>query len=149
MKNLQLSEHFRLAEMTQSDTAIRLGIDNSPPENLLPNLAALAATLEQIRILVGLPVRVSSGYRSQKLNKVIGGSKNSAHLLGLAADISVDGIPPKLLAERIRDSSGIGYDQLIYEGTWVHVGLSSGEMRGQVLTAVFNAGRVKYIGGIA
>jgi len=148
-KNMtNLSEHFTLEEMTASQTAVRKGIDNTPSASVVENLRRVAGTLEQIRALVGAPVHVSSGYRSPELNAAVGGARDSAHLQGLAADIEVPGMTPQELAKAI-EGAGIQFDQLIYEGTWVHVGLAAGPLRGQVLTATFNGGRATYTEGIA
>lgn len=144
---MNLSPHFTLEELSSSDTAVRKGIDNTPSAAIIENLKRIAQTLEEVRALVGGPIRVSSGYRSPELNKAIGGSGKSAHLEGLAADITVSGKTPKELAILIRDS-GIKYDQLIYEGTWVHVGLANGTLRQQDLTAHFGSGATTYSSGI-
>ncbi|WP_348698465.1 D-Ala-D-Ala carboxypeptidase family metallohydrolase [Duganella fentianensis] len=77
----------------------------------------------------------------------MGGAANSAHQIGLAADITAPGLTPRALAALILQS-GIEFDQLIYEGTWVHVGLSSGAPRSQVLTASFSGGHASYAAGI-
>ena len=144
-----MSEHFTTAELTFSQTAVRKGIDNTPTPEVLHNLGLLAALLEQVRALVGKPVNVSSGYRCPLLNTIEGGAHDSAHMLGLAADINVNGLSPKALALLIRESD-IEYDQLIYEGTWVHVGLAhAGLPRRQELTAHFVGGRATYTLGIA
>lgn len=144
---MQLSEHFTTEELTASQIATRRRLDNQPPPFELGNLRRIAALLEEIRALVGKPVTVSSGYRSAALNAAVGGARNSMHVLGLAADINVPGMAPRALAELIRDS-GIEFDQLIYEGTWVHIGLQAGTPRRQVLTATFEPGGVVYTKGI-
>lgn len=144
---MNLSAHFTLEELSSSDTAVRKGIDNTPSAEIVENLKRVAQTLEQIRTLVGAPVRVSSGYRCPALNTAIGGSSKSAHVEGLAADITVSGKTPKELAIMIRDAK-IEYDQLIYEGTWVHVGLATGKLRQQDLTAHFGSGATTYSNGI-
>ena len=143
---MNLSPHFSLAELVSSQVATRKGIDNAPAPAIVANLTRLAALLEQVRALVGAPIVISSGYRSPALNKAVGGAANSAHVLGLAADISTAKLTPKALALLIRQSD-IAFDQLIYEGTWVHIGLSTGALRRQVLTAKF-AGGVSYVAGI-
>ncbi|TDF85668.1 D-Ala-D-Ala carboxypeptidase family metallohydrolase [Pseudomonas sp. H9] len=131
---MNLSEHFTLAEMTVSESAARRDISNTPDANSLENLRRLCTFLEQIRLLVGRPVLVSSGYRSVELNRVIGGSPHSAHMQGLAADINVPGLLPAALARRIADSA-LMFDQLILEyDSWVHIGLSTASERRQVLT---------------
>ncbi|OEZ81004.1 peptidase M15 [Janthinobacterium sp. HH104] len=144
---MNLSPHFSLAELVTSQVATRKDIDNTPAAAVVANLKRLAAMLEQVRALVGMPIAISSGYRSPALNKAVGGAGNSAHVLGLAADISTPKLPPKALALLILQS-GIVFDQLIYEGTWVHIGLSVGAPRRQVLTAKFTGGRVNYMAGI-
>ena len=144
---MNLSPHFSLAELTGSQVATRQGIDNTPVPAIIANLTRLAMLLEQVRALVGAPITISSGYRSPALNKAVGGASNSAHVLGLAADISTNKLAPKALAMLIRQS-GILFDQLIYEGTWVHIGLSAGTPRRQVLTAKFAGGSVSYVTGI-
>lgn len=145
---MNLTEHFTLEEMVASQLAARRRIDNQPGPAELANLRRVAATLEQVRELVGGPVLVSSGYRSPAVNAAVGGAKNSAHLLGLAADINIRGMAPRALAQKIRDSD-IQFDQLIYEGTWVHIGLSAGAPRREVLTATFAPGGVVYTRGIS
>ena len=144
---MNLTEHFSLAELVASQVATRKGIDNKPGPAIVTNLTRLAALLEQVRVLVGVPITVSSGYRSPALNKAVGGAASSAHVLGLAADISTAKLAPKALALLIRQSA-IVFDQLIYEGTWVHIALSVGAPRRQVLTAKFAGGAVSYVAGI-
>ncbi len=144
---MHLTPHFTLQELTASQTAARRGIDNRPNIQETRNLTRLAETLEQVRALVGRAVLVSSGYRSQALNKAIGGSATSAHMRGLAADFSCNGITPVELARRIA-ASDIVFDQLIFEGTWVHLGLSAGKPRREVLTAHFGGGRTAYTKGL-
>lgn len=145
---MNLSPNFTLAELTASQTAVRKGIDNTPPPTELKNLYRVADLLEQVRDLVNRPVNVSSGYRSLALNKAVGGAGNSAHVKGLAADINVPGMAPRDLALAI-GASRIPFDQLIYEGTWVHIGLADGAPRREVLTAHFGNGPTSYTRGIA
>ncbi|MDZ5633922.1 D-Ala-D-Ala carboxypeptidase family metallohydrolase [Janthinobacterium sp. GMG1] len=144
---MNLSPHFSLAELVGSQVATRKGIDNAPAPAIIANLTRLATLLEQVRTLVGAPIAISSGYRSPVLNKAVGGASNSAHMLGLAADISTAKLAPKALALLIRQSD-IVFDQLIYEGTWVHIGLSAGTPRRQVLTAKFAGNGVSYVADI-
>lgn len=144
---MQLSKNFSLAELVGSQVATRKGIDNTPTPAVVANLTRLAALLEQVRALVGAPITVSSGYRSPALNRAVGGAASSAHVLGLAADISTAKLAPKALAMLIRQSD-IAFDQLIYEGTWVHIALSASAPRRQVLTAKFAGGGVSYVKGI-
>jgi uncharacterized protein YcbK (DUF882 family) len=144
---MNLSEHFTLEELTASQAAVRNGLDNRPDLDITKNLRRMADKLEEVRALVGKPIIVSSGYRSPAVNKAVGGSSKSAHMRGLAADITVPGMTSRDLAELIR-SSAIAYDQLIFEGTWVHIGLAEGIMRHQVLTAHFSPAGVTYTQGL-
>ena len=131
---MNLSEHFTLSELTMSERAARDGLDNTPSSTSIENLKRLAAALEAIRVKLGRPIVVTSGYRAPLVNKAVGGAADSAHVLGLAADINCPGMTPKALALFIK-SSGVKYDQLILEyDTWVHFGLSCGTLRGQDLT---------------
>jgi zinc D-Ala-D-Ala carboxypeptidase len=142
----RLSEHFTLEELTFSQTAARNGIDNTPPDEILPNLRRLAEALERVRAHIGAPIRVSSGYRCLTLNqKIAGSSKTSAHVLGLAADISVDGMSAKSLAQKIA-AMDHEFDQIICEyDRWVHVGLSLGKPRRELLTIRHGSGWMRGI----
>ncbi|NBA93830.1 D-Ala-D-Ala carboxypeptidase family metallohydrolase [Pseudomonas sp. R5(2019)] len=132
---MYLTKFFTLDELTVSETAARKGIDNQPDALVLARLKRLAAFLEEIRGLVKRPILVSSGYRSPSLNRLIGGAARSAHMSGLAADISAPGVSPRELAALIADSD-LEFDQVILEfDRWVHVGLAEGTARRQVLTA--------------
>lgn len=145
---MQLTPHFSLSEFTDSPTALRKGISNLPTESAMINLQRVAETMEKVRNLLGRPVVISSGYRSPALNAAVGGARSSAHLTGLAADFTVPGMTPSEVAKAIANSN-IEFDQLIYEGTWVHIGLSVGAPRREVLTAHFGGGPVTYTRGIA
>lgn len=145
---MQLTPHFTLQEFTDSPTAIRRAINNTPGDTAIANLKRVAEVLEQVRALFGKPLVISSGYRSPALNASVGGARTSAHLYGLAADFIVPGVTPAETAKAIV-RAGIEFDQLIYEGTWVHIGLSAGKPRNEVLTAHFGNGPVTYTRGIA
>jgi len=86
--SLSLTAHFNLSEFERSSTASRLGIDNSIPEALIPNIKNLCVqVLEPLRAHIQTPVLITSGYRCRRLNKAVGGIWNSQHLAGEAADI--------------------------------------------------------------
>lgn len=120
---MQLSEHFTYKELTDSDEAARLGINNTPPVFAVENLKRLCAVLEEVRLAVGKPISVSSGYRCQKLNRVIGSKDTSQHVLGCAADIKIEGVTPDELMKVII-GAGIKFDQLIREyDRWVHISI--------------------------
>ena len=144
-----LTTHFTLEEMVHSETAVRLGIDNEPDSDVISNLRTLCVYLERVRDLLGYPITISSGYRSLALNSALKGSPTSAHCRGLAADFICPRFgEPKDCAKMIAEST-VKFDQLIYEGTWVHFGIASDGMRGQILTAHFGNGPVTYSQGIA
>ena len=144
----QLTEHFTLEEMTSSEIALRKGLDNTPSSEIVANLTELAGYLEQVRELLGAPMRINSAYRSPKVNAAVGGSSTSAHMTGQAADfVAPEFGTPQQIAHHIA-ASEIQFDQLIFEGTWIHFGIR-GDMRRQVLTATFSGGKATYTTGIA
>ena len=149
MINIQLTEHFTLAEFTHSDMALRRGVDNTPDGAVLSNLQTHTAPgLEQARVLLAHPIYISSGFRSRALNRMIGGSHTSAHVTGMAVDFVCPGYgSPREVATRL-SLSDIEFDQLIYEGRWVHMGFAYTPRR-QLLTAHFKNGGVSYTQGIA
>lgn len=144
---MQLSKNFSLEEMTHSDFAVRKGIDNTPTPEQVENLRDVARVLEEVRALIACPIGVTSGFRSPKLNAAVGGSATSAHMEGRAADFRAPQYGEPLDICKAIARSEIKFDQLIYEGDWVHIAVAE-NMRGQVLTAHFEGGRPKYTTGI-
>jgi hypothetical protein len=145
---MNLSRHFTLEELIFSQTAARMGIDNTPGAETLTNLRGLSNFLEAIRDKIKKPIYISSGYRSKDLNKAIGGSETSSHMFGLAADIiSPSYGTPAELAEVIV-ALDLGFDQLILEfGKWVHVSVAE-KPRGEMLTAINTVNGIQYKAGI-
>ncbi|MFN3522239.1 MAG: D-Ala-D-Ala carboxypeptidase family metallohydrolase [Phenylobacterium sp.] len=130
----RLSPHFSLEELTASQTAARKGIDNTPPPAVIEALRKTAAQLEAVReLLGGRVITVSSGYRSPRLNRAVGGTRASAHLKGRAVDFNCYGFGSPLAVCRAIASSEIPFDQLIEEGTWVHLSFDE-RLRRQVRT---------------
>jgi zinc D-Ala-D-Ala carboxypeptidase len=133
---MNLSENFTLEEMTASETAERHGIDNTPNNDVLMNLRRLALFLEEVRKVVGMPLRISSGYRSPEANAKVGGKSTSQHCRGAAADIKVKGMTPDQVVQAIIKAK-LPYDQVIREfDSWTHVSISNGKdikPRGQAL----------------
>src|SRR2546430_4536677 len=85
---MMITAHFSLEELTASEVAARAAIDNTPSPEAVLNLVRLAEGLELVRLALGnRSIHVTSGFRSPKLNQLVGGSKNSIHIQGLAADI--------------------------------------------------------------
>lgn len=143
--DVQLSPHFRLSELLDSGTARSRKLSNDPSAEVLANLKILCEqALEPIRAKVG-PLKINSGYRSDAVNEAVGGSTTSAHSFGLAADLH----PPrgcKALMTAII-ASGVKLDQIIYERTWVHVGLLNPrdrKQREQRLSMFVVAGKTTY-----
>ena len=143
-----LSEHFNLDEFTASQTATRQGIDNTADAVVMDNLRSLSALLEQVReLLGGNSIRISSGYRCVLLNRHIGSNDTSAHVRGYAADFTCQAFgTPIQVAKKIAESN-LKFDQLIYEGTWIHISCDPKNRR-QLLTARFKGGKAFYTTGI-
>tara|TARA_R100000149_G_scaffold24866_1_gene9276 strand:- start:731 stop:1186 length:456 start_codon:yes stop_codon:yes gene_type:complete len=138
---MQLTKHFSLQEFTKSQTAERMGIDNTPPEDIIPKLSFIATQiLEPLREKIDKPIIITSGYRCPELSKAIGSSENSQHCKGEAVDIEAFGMSTLNLAEMIINH--FEFDQVILEcyqkgdlnSGWVHCSLKSGENRKEVLT---------------
>jgi len=142
---MNLSEHFTLRELTRSQTAERLGIDNSPDSAEIIRLTRIAKDiLEPIRMTFDVPFSPSSGFRCQELNDRIGGSATSQHCKGEAADIEIPGVSNLELARWCQDN--LNFDQLILEcwngkpdSGWVHISKIEGN-RLEVLTYERGAG---------
>jgi hypothetical protein len=123
---MKLSQNFTLSEFTLSQTASRLGIDNSPSEEVIKNLIRTAQGMEEVRsLLMNQGIIISSGYRCPALNKAINGSRTSQHMTGEACDFTcprfgtVDEIMQVIL------NSSIQYDQCILEfNSWIHISFS-------------------------
>lgn len=153
--NPQLSTNFSLKELLRSDTAIRLGIDNTPDQEQLINLTHLCIfILQPVRDQFG-STTVNSGLRVLELNRAIGSSDNSQHRKGEAADIECKAVSNLELAKWIRDN--LDFDQVIleaYDGVdptsgWVHVSYRADRKnRKKCLTATFINGKAKYTNGL-
>lgn len=153
---VKLSPHFSLSELTRSEAATRGGFDNTPPPEAVEALRALCVNvLEPLRVAVGKPMRINSGYRGPEANRAVGGSATSQHCKGEATDIEIDGYDNKRLAEKIIEMK-LPFDQLILEGYvagnpnsgWVHVSHKKNANRGEVLTATFSGGKATYKKGL-
>lgn len=150
----KLSNNLYLKEVIKSNTATRRGIDNSPTAEHLANLKVVALRVFQpVRDHFETPVGISSGYRSEDLNKAIGGSKTSQHSKGQALDLDADifgGLTNFDIFFFIKNN--LDFDQLIWEfGTdeepnWVHVSFRpDGKNRKSVLKAIKSNGRTTYL----
>lgn len=132
---MTLSPHFHLEEFTVSRDAVKFGISNEPDEDARRNLLRLAQMLEVVRNeLGGNALIITSGYRSKKLNAMVGGAPNSAHSNGMAADFICPGFGSPLKICQAIISAGIDFDQMILEPGWVHFSIAD-KPRRQILTA--------------
>ena len=152
---MNLSANFTLKELTMSDTATRLGLDNTPDDEALENLKTLCEmVLQPVREHYGKSVSVNSAYRSPESNAAVGGSKTSDHCKGMAADIEIVGVANADLAQWIMDN--LEYTQLILEfytpgipdSGWVHVSYDPNNLKKQELTATKVAGKTTYLNGL-
>ena len=125
--NTPVTMHFTIEELYASATAKAKGINNKPNVQQMINLVYLCAyVLEPLRVAMGEPIKIGSGFRCQALNKAVGGVYNSQHLKGQAVDLCIDGDlkKGKKWFDYIRKN--LPFDQLIWEHNakgsyWVHV----------------------------
>jgi hypothetical protein len=152
---MNLTANFSLHELSKSETALRMGLDNTPDDEATENLRALCENvLQKVRDHYGKGVKVNSAYRSPESNAAVGGSKTSDHCKGMAADIEIPGVANADLAQWIMDN--LDYTQLILEfytpgipdSGWVHVSYDPANLKKQELTATKVAGKTTYLPGL-
>jgi zinc D-Ala-D-Ala carboxypeptidase len=152
---MNLTRNFTLAEMTKSETALRHGLENTPGEQELAAMKLLCEkVLQPVRDYYGMGVKVNSAYRHPDVNAKVGGSRNSDHTRGQAADIEIPGVANADLATWIRDN--LEFRQLILEfytpgipdSGWVHVSYVAEDNKKQVLTATKKDGKTVYLPGL-
>ena len=150
-----LSPHFCLDEFTKSSTAIKNGIQNNPPQEAVENLRRLCAcTLEPLREELGLPVVITSGFRTKALNDLLAhSSERSQHMQGQAADFYVgeSSLKPETPRQRlirafrlIITSEQIDYDQLILYPSFIHVSYVSRERNRRTILLGMRNGKLGY-----
>ena len=149
---MQISKHLSLAEVSRSETAKRKGINNTPSGEHLENFKKLAENIfEPIREHFGVPIHISSGYRSKELNAAVGGSATSDHCVGCAIDIDQENssITNNQVFNFIKDN--LKFKQLIAEFpvngqlSWVHVAYNENNLKNQILVAKKVNGKTLYI----
>ena len=135
-----MAKYFKVAEMLKSETADKNNIQNIPSAEIEQNIEELLEVLDGLREHYGKPIKITSGYRCTELNKLVGGSPTSAHVIGYAADLqAVQGSFEEFKSSVLEwlDKSGVKFDQCIIERNkntqWVHFGLFNrkGQQRGQ------------------
>lgn len=139
---MNLTPHFTLTEFTVTSKPI----DNTPSQEMVATLRTTAYYLEQVRELLGKAITINSGYRSKAVNRAVGGSPTSAHVLGYAVDFVAKDLTPLEICQTIAKSN-LKFDQLIYEGTWVHISFDP-KMRREILSAKFKDGKATYLKGL-
>ena len=143
---MNLTQHFTLAELTRSAKATALGLDNQPPQELIPRLVLTAEMLERIRSTLDAPIIVTSAYRSPPVNRAVGGVTSSDHTQGHAADIVAPGYgTPYQVAKALEPLvSVLGIGQIILEGIkgkqWVHVSTRTPEKLANRIITITDAG---------
>lgn len=125
--------NFTYKEIIHSDTAKAKGINNEVPKELLDNLMLLSYGIQLIRNVLGIPMKISSGYRCEALNRAVGGANGSYHTKCLAIDFNPIGMNIKEAYNKIANSN-IPFDKLILEKNskgvqWIHVQFSKNPRR--------------------
>lgn len=147
---MNLSEHFTLEEATYSATAVSRGLENIPDSEQLGRMKYTAKKMEIVRTCLGnQPIKINSWFRGPEVNAAVGGVSTSQHSRGEAVDFTAPwfGIPLEVCKFLMEHKGLIGYDQLIYEQTWIHISFVQGRKpRGNELTFL---GQGKYKQGIA
>ena len=141
----QITEHFTYEELISSTKAAQLGIDNSHPSpEVLASAAHTATCMETVRDILGTPIDVDSWIRCLELNRALGSKDTSQHVKGEAVDfVSPDfGTPLDIARKLMQEAVTVRFDQLIMEGTWVHISFCSPTSipRNQVLSLLDSGG---------
>ena len=146
-----MTQSFSIRELTYSDTAIRLGIDNTPTDEILKNLQnVIQFILEPISNNFDSQTMITSGYRSPALCQAIGSKPTSQHTLGMAVDFEILGTPNKEVSDWIVNH--LDFDQCILEfwkpeqpnSGWVHCSYKTSGNRKMYLKAYSANGRTVY-----
>jgi len=152
---MNLAPNFTLSELIKSETALRHDMDNTPTQEVIGCLQALAMhVLQPVRDHYAKGVKVNSGFRHPEVNAKVGGSRTSDHCRGMAADIEIPGVPNHELAHWIQEN--LSFTQVILEfytpgipdSGWVHVSYDPGNLKKQSLTATKQDGKTVYLQGL-
>jgi len=152
---MNLSANFTLKELTKSDTATRLDLDNTPNDEQIESLRLLCENiLQPVRDHFDKPVKISSGFRAPAVNQATGGSATSDHCKGQACDFEIEGLSNPEVATWIMEN--LTYSQLILEfyvqgqvnSGWIHCSYNPDKLIKQELTAIKVAGKTQYLNGL-
>ena len=145
----RLAEHLTVAEFTDSDTAARLGLDNSLPGNRLEAAQITGVMLERVRGVLGAPMLITSGYRCPELNKAIGSGPGSDHTKAEALDFKCPsfGTPLAICQTLLPRMQELGIGQMIFEHTWVHISTRKPDNAANVALTLSGSGYVMGIVG--
>tara|TARA_R110002126_G_scaffold18123_1_gene69718 strand:+ start:10260 stop:10724 length:465 start_codon:yes stop_codon:yes gene_type:complete len=152
---MNLALNFTLSELTKSETALRYDMDNTPTQEVIECLQALAVhVLQPVREHYATGVKVNSGFRHPEVNAKVGGSKTSDHCRGMAADIEIPSVSNYELAHWIQEN--LSFTQVILEfytpgvpdSGWVHVSYDPSNLKKQSLTATKQDGKTVYLQGL-
>lgn len=147
LESVQISRDFKLGEFYLSYQARINNIDNTPPDWVIENIKTMTKNLLQpFRDYIDRPILITSGYRCEKLNKIVGGSPTSRHMLGLAVDIRVAGLDPANVIEKLVESK-LPFDKAINEfNSWTHISYDLNYNRQMTFYASINKdGEVIYV----
>jgi len=148
---MMIPDYFLLKELTFSDTATRLGIDNTPTDKSLKNLQkVIQFILEPVINYFDKPIKITSGYRSAEVCLAVGSTIKSQHAQGQAVDFEILGIPNKVTSEWIVNN--LDYDQCIlefhnpteYNSGWIHCSYNEDNNRKQYLKSYKQHGFTVY-----
>lgn len=118
--------YFNIKEMTKSQTAELYHIDNTPTKEIVENLKKVMYILDIVRVYIGKPIIVNSGYRCKKLNEMVGGVQNSMHTKGLAADFRTrEKEDINIMFELLKkNQEKLKIKELLNYKTFIHIGVS-------------------------
>jgi putative chitinase len=143
----RITKHFTWHEATHSDTAERKGLKNDPPADIQGNIEIAAEGMEAVRSLLGVPLKVTSWYRSPDVNAAVGGSRTSDHLTGFAVDFRAVGRDALACAKAIANSPLL-FDQLIWYPNQNRLHISFAPANRRELMTKISGGYVKGFEGV-
>lgn len=146
---MKLTDDFTVYQMCKNEIALRRNMDNKPPPHIIENLKMLCVNvLQPVRNHFGAPIKVISGYRCIDVNLAVGGSRNSDHTRGIAADIEIPGFPNYDLAVWIAENCQFTelklemYTPAVPDSGWVHVSYNPRDLKCVSTTSIRTGGKI-------